>query len=126
MILNTDLHCNGTLEAELDDTVTIICELGNVGTTALEAISVFQDDAVILNETWSNGTASTLDGSLTLTYTAYEIVVNIARIQCHHGAVYTISVNNMLSDNATVVIKSMYRDLILSYHVLNIISCLTI
>ena len=106
MFSNTDLRCNGIIEAELNDAVSISCELGNVETISLEMIAVLQDETVILNETWASGTASTPDDSVTLIYTAGEVIVNIAQVQCQQDAVYTIIINDLLSDSSTVIIKS--------------------
>ena len=89
------------------------CKLGNVETTTLETIALLQDGSTVFNESWSSGTASVPDGSINMTYTAEEIFVNIAQVQCNHVAVYTILVNELLSDNTTVLIESRYSNLTL-------------
>ena len=106
MFWNTDIRCNGIIEAELNDPVTIRCELGNVETITFETVAVLEDDTVIFNETWTSGTASTPDDSVILTYTAEEIIVNIAQVLCQQDAVYTILINDLIDDNSTVIIKS--------------------
>ena len=102
----TDIQCGGTVEADLSDAVTIICELGNVDVTTVETVMVYQDDIIIFNETGSSGLASLPDDSITLRYTNEEITIDIAQIQCHQDAVYTVLVNDLLSANSTVVVKS--------------------
>ena len=102
----TDIQCGGAVEADLSDDVTIRCELGNVDVTTAETVMVYQDDIIIFNETGSSGLASSPDGSVTLNYTNEEIIIDTAQIQCHQDAVYTVLVNDLLSDNFTVVVKS--------------------
>ena len=100
------MRCNETIEADFDDHVTIRCEMGNTEEINFESITVRQDEILIFNETWSSGKASTSDGSVTLTYTTGEIIINIAQLQCNQRGEYTILVDDVLNDTATVYIKS--------------------
>ena len=80
--------------------------MGNLDGITLENIVVLQDDIVLFNETWESGAVSTTDGSITLTYTAEEVTLDIAHMQCQQDAVYTVLVNGLLSDTTKVFIKS--------------------